>query len=1377
VVAYLRCKTEVEVVTLNAKAWVVGPLVLCAILVSVGASEQRDTLATQRISIASDGAEANGGSLEEAPALSADARFIAFSSDGDNLSEGDRGSDRDVFVRDRRTGITERISVSRDGAEAEGHSSGPAISGDGQIIVFTSGAPNLVSGDTNAATDVFLRDRVTGSTERVSVASNGDQANGGSYGAAVSDDGRFVAFVSLASDLVPGDTNAVADVFVHDRQTRAITRMSRSSAGAQGNAESGPKPGISADGRYVAFTSAADNLVEGDSNAVPDVFVHDRVTGETVRASVANDGAQADAGSRGIPAMSADGRLVAFVSRASNLVPGDTNSLDDVFVRDLRSGKTERVSVRSDGTQAMLEGARDAPAISADGRYVAFVTRSADLVQGDTNGTEDIFVHDRETGATHRASVASDGRQASGTSFAPALSARGGVVAFASQSADLVAEDRNGRTDVFVHQRVQDPRSGTVATAPDSPKHRADRDAGESSPLAGELGASADEPPTFAGGYRTIATIYAQMASIAVAYPGITQLVDYGDSYSKTVGGVTTPGGDFIAGYDLKAMKVTNRSTPGPKPRFVLIGETHARELSPSEIAMRMLEWLVSGYGNDADASWLIDAHEIWIVPLVNPDGRWYVELGTKPPYNGAPFQWRKNGNPSAGGGAWPPTSSSHYGVDLNRNSTFRWGGAGTSTNPSAWNYRGSAAGSEPETAAMETLLRSLFPDQRGSALTDPAPDSATGILVSLHTAYSLVLWPWSYTTSASAPNATGLSAIGRKLATFNGYRAGQWSTTMYVSSGTIDDWLYGELGVPAFTIEMGTHAPTMSGLNTVWSKNRGALVYAAKIARTPYMTARGPEVQSVSANASAGVLAVSATVSDAGNGGDPIAAAEFYIDTPPWRSGAAAHALSPADGAFDTATESASGQLGISGLSGRHTLYARARDAQGNWGSISATFFSPQASVDPIGSWSFDEATGTTAFDSSSTRSDAVLLNGTAWASGHAGTALDFDGTNDIVKVSGSDSFDTLGAVTVSAWIYPRSAGEAGKGRIVDKANGVTPTNGWLLHVSGNGTQLSFLADYSSTNLARHAAANSIALNAWQHVTVTWDGGASASGVHIYVNGREVSYATSTSGTGSRVNDALEELKIGNDKSAARTFDGRIDEVRVWGRALSASEVAAMAQSSTIGVWSFDEGSGTTAADSSSTGSDLTLVNGTAWVPGRSGTAIRFDGVNDLARAVGSNAFDSLSAVTVSAWIRPSSGGEAGKGRIVDKANSVTPTNGWIFYLSANGTGLSFLADYSSTNLARSAAAGSIAMDTWQHVALTWDGGASASGVRMYVNGAEVAYSSSVNGTGSRVTDALEELKIGNDKSTARTFNGAIDEVRVWNRVLSPAEIAALAQ
>jgi Tol biopolymer transport system component len=228
VVAYLRCKTEVEVVTLNAKAWVVGPLVLCAILVSVGASEQRDTLATQRISIASDGAEANGGSLEEAPALSADARFIAFSSDGDNLSEGDRGSDRDVFVRDRRTGITERISVSRDGAEAEGHSSGPAISGDGQIIVFTSGAPNLVSGDTNAATDVFLRDRLTGSTERVSVASNGDQANGGSYGAAVSDDGRFVAFVSLASDLVPGDTNAVADVFVHaSRSLRRPTIWSR----------------------------------------------------------------------------------------------------------------------------------------------------------------------------------------------------------------------------------------------------------------------------------------------------------------------------------------------------------------------------------------------------------------------------------------------------------------------------------------------------------------------------------------------------------------------------------------------------------------------------------------------------------------------------------------------------------------------------------------------------------------------------------------------------------------------------------------------------------------------------------------------------------------------------------------------------------------------------------------------------------------------------------------------------------------------------------------------------------------------------------------------------------------------------------------------
>jgi Tol biopolymer transport system component len=1350
---------------------------MAGVLASLIALGQLRPDAVQRVSVGPDAMEANGRALHEPPALSADGRFIAFTSDADNLSPGDSGFDPDVFVRDQLTGRIERVSVGDDGAEALGSSTQPAIDGDGRFVAFVSNASNLVAHDANAALDVFIRNNEDGTTERVSVGPRGTEANADSHSPAVSGDGRFVAFASSASNLVPGDTNGATDIFVHDRKRHVTARVSVATSGLQADGESASRPAISADGRYIAFASAATNLVPGDSNAVPDVFVHDRRAGSTVRVSVASDGSQVDAPSLAAPAISRDGRFIAFVSAASKLVPGDANALADVFVHDTRTGMTERASVASDGAQAQLVGVLGAPAISEDGHVVAFASAAADLVAGDHNGTTDIFVRDRRLGLTSRVSVGRGGADATGPSFAPVLSADGSVVAFVSDATDLAEGDVNARTDVFVRTLTHPAARGQSVTRSESAREpdTAPREAGGAAAPSSSAFATA-EPATFAGGYRTIATVYSQMAAMAAAHPGIAQLVDFGDTYSKTVGGLTTPGGDRIPGYDLFAMKVTNKSTPGPKPKFVLLGETHGWELSSTEVAMRMLEWLVQDYGQDADATWLVDAHEIWIVPLVNPDGRWYVELGAKAPYSGTSFPWRKNGNCSSGYGTWPPTSTNNCGVDLNRNSTFMWGGAGASTNRLAWNYRGVSAGSEPETQAMENLLRSLYPDQRGPALSDVAPDNTTGILVSLHSASSLVLWPWTH-TSGAAPNAAGLGAIGRKLATFNGYTAGQWSTAMYVSSGTIDDWLYGELGVPVFTFEMGKHAPTMTELNTVWSRNRGALIYAAKIARTPYMTARGPDVQSLSATYSAGVLAVSATVSDARNGGDTITAAEYYADTPPWQSGAAAHALSPVDGAFNAVTESASAQLAIPGLSGRHTLYARARDAQGNWGPVSAVFFSPHSGADPIGAWSFDEGTGTTAFDSSSTHSDVALLNGTTWAAGHVGTALSFDGANDLATATGSDAFDMLGAVTVSAWIYPRSAGEAGKGRIVDKANGVAPTNGWLLHVSGNGTQLSFLADYSSTNLARHAAANSIALNTWQHVVVTWNGGASASGVHIYVNGREVAYSSSVNGVGSRVDDAAEQLKIGNDKSTARTFNGRIDSVQVWSRALSAGEVAALSHPSLIGAWQLDEGSGTTGFDSSPTHSDLTLLNGAAWVPGNAGTALGFDGVNDVARAVGSNAFDALNALTVSAWIRPNSPGEAGKGRIVDKANGVTPTNGWVFYLSGDGTGLSFLVDFSSTNLARTAAAGSIAMNTWQHVAVTWDGSTSASGVHIYVNGSEVSYSGSTNATGSRANDALEELKVGNDKSTARTFNGVIDVVQVWNRVLSPVEIAALAQ
>ncbi len=414
---------------------------------------------TERVSVASGGTEANGASLSSA--LSADGRFVAFDSAATDLVAADTNGVSDVFVHDRQTGATERVSVASGGAQGNG-SSGligfafpPALSADGRFIAFVSLATSLVAGDTNGATDVFVRDRQTGTTERVSVASGGTQSNAASLGSALSADGRLVAFQSDATNLVVGDTNGATDVFVRDRQTGMTARVSVASDGTQANNVSS-YPALSADGRFVAFQSDATNLVVGDTNGKTDVFVHDRQTGTTERVSVASGGGTQGTGNSGgffaFPALSADGRLVAFQSDATNLVAGDTNGATDLFVHDRQTGTTERVSVASGGRQG--NGFSAGPVVSADGRFVAFHSTATNLVAGDTNGATDVFVHDRQTGTTERVSVASGGTQGNASSAGPVLSADGGLVAFHSTATNLVAGDANGAYDVFVHDRA-----------------------------------------------------------------------------------------------------------------------------------------------------------------------------------------------------------------------------------------------------------------------------------------------------------------------------------------------------------------------------------------------------------------------------------------------------------------------------------------------------------------------------------------------------------------------------------------------------------------------------------------------------------------------------------------------------------------------------------------------------------------------------------------------------------------------------------------------------------------------------------------------------------------------------------------------------------
>ena len=416
-----------------------------------------DAQETTRVSVDSSGVKGNDASGDAT--ISADGQIVAFGSTASNLVAGDTNGISDIFVHDRSTGFTERASVDSSGAEGNGSSYSPSISADGRIVAFMSYARNLVAGDTNGVYDVFVYDRSTGLTERVSVDSSGAEGNGVSGDPAISADGQVVVFMSNASNLVSGDTNGKRDAFVHDRATGITERVSVDSSGAEGNRTS-DSPAISADGRVVSFISNSTNLVAGDTNVAWDTFVHDRASGITQRVSVDSSGAEGNDASDS-PAMSADGQIVAFRSYASNLVAGDVNGCPDVFVHDRSTGLTERVSVDSFGAEGNGSSGHFVVSqfITADGRIVAFVSDATNLVIGDTNGWSDVFVHDRLTGTTECVSVSSSREQENWLSENPTISADGLVVAFDSNSSNLVDSDTNGVWDVFVHDLCSTPAS------------------------------------------------------------------------------------------------------------------------------------------------------------------------------------------------------------------------------------------------------------------------------------------------------------------------------------------------------------------------------------------------------------------------------------------------------------------------------------------------------------------------------------------------------------------------------------------------------------------------------------------------------------------------------------------------------------------------------------------------------------------------------------------------------------------------------------------------------------------------------------------------------------------------------------------------------
>jgi cysteine-rich repeat protein len=348
--------------------------------------------------------------------ISGDGRYVALAMSSDS-QPGDSNGTVDIFVYDRQTDTFELASVSTAGVQGDGYSNVGFLSKNGRFVVFQSVATNLVPDDTNGVEDVFVRDLDNDVTTRVSVASGGGQANAASDRPSISADGRYAAFTSHADNLVADDTNGTPDIFVHDLLTGETTRVSVATGGVEvNNPDPFTKLGavISYDGRYVPFSSFSDQLVPDDTNGAHDVFVHDRLTLETTRASVATGGVQQVSMFLGSThrAISADGRFVAFATFGTNLVPDDTNEKRDAFVHDRLTLETTRVTVSSEGEQA-----NDHSALfgwfdmTPDGRFVAFSSDATNLVAGDTNAALDVFVHDRSLGQTTRVSVSSQGDQ------------------------------------------------------------------------------------------------------------------------------------------------------------------------------------------------------------------------------------------------------------------------------------------------------------------------------------------------------------------------------------------------------------------------------------------------------------------------------------------------------------------------------------------------------------------------------------------------------------------------------------------------------------------------------------------------------------------------------------------------------------------------------------------------------------------------------------------------------------------------------------------------------------------------------------------------------------------------------------------------------
>ncbi|MBM3395515.1 MAG: hypothetical protein FJY37_12930 [Betaproteobacteria bacterium] len=390
--------------------------------------------------------------------------------------------------------------------------------------------------------------------------------------------------------------------------------------------------------------------------------------------------------------------------------------------------------------------------------------------------------------------------------------------------------------------------------------------------------------------------------ALAFRYPNLVQVIDYGDSYTKTIGG---------SGYDLKAIRITNRAVPGTKPIAMFVAGHHGTERPGPEILMRFAQSLLSSYGRLAQETVIIDHQEVWIAPVVNPDTLGRSRLNAR-------------------------------GVDLNRNHSFQWLASGT--------VNGSGPASEPEVRALETLAANVFASLKSGGPSEPLPLQTPGMLVTFHAYFNSVTYPWLYSTSAP-PNLAPLKNLVTRLARFNGYRTGQASVLHYTSSGTSNDWAFGYLGIPAVQIEVdgASTTPFAAVDNNYWPVNQGALSLLNSITRAPLALIDAPVIENARITQSGGLHTLTVQATSGSASPRPIDRVEYFIDLPPWKSGATTQAMSAVDGQFNTSSEAAQAVINVQGLSAsRHVLFVRARDTSGALGPVQAVWLNLSTNTAP---------------------------------------------------------------------------------------------------------------------------------------------------------------------------------------------------------------------------------------------------------------------------------------------------------------------------------------------------------------------------------------------------------------------------------------------